>query len=127
MVYRPGVAEPAPDAQLDAVFGALAHPARRELLRRLLAAREPQPMGAVAAAAGVSPQLLTKHVATLERAGLITRTRHGREKHAHAHPEPLTAATRWIEDTAAFWNAQLDALQDYVAGLQTGAHRSTED
>lgn len=115
MVYRDGQEA---EAALDAVFGALAHPARRALLRQLVAGSESLAMSSLAASAGLSPQLLTKHLATLERAGLVSRARRGREKHARAHRAPLSAASRWIEETTVYWNAQLDSLEEYVASLR---------
>jgi DNA-binding transcriptional ArsR family regulator len=121
MVYRSstGVVD---DAALDAVFGALAHPARRDVLRRLTTTSEPLPMSRLAAEAGLSPQLLNKHLGTLERAGLIVRARDGRAAHAHVRPEPLTAASRWLEETETYWTKQLDALQQYVAAIKRGHH-----
>ena len=116
MVYRAASLETTDDP-LDAVFTALAHPARRELLRHL-AGSEPKAMRNLADVAGLSPQLLSKHVAVLERAGLVTRARHGREKRAYPHSGPLSAASLWIDETTSYWNAQLDSLEQYVASLQ---------
>lgn len=106
------------DDALDSVFAALAHPARRALLREVLSADGAPSMTELAAATGISPQLLTKHAASLERAALISRSPSGREKTVHAHREPLEEALAWIEQTRAFWGDRLDALDDYIASLR---------
>lgn len=116
MVYEP--LDPPGEPGLDAVFAALAHPARRALMRQVLRRGAPMGVGDLAAASDMSPQLLNKHATTLERAGLITRERIGREKRVHAHPEALDAARGWIEETSAFWSSQLDALERYVATMR---------
>lgn len=105
---------------VDAVFSALAHGARRAILRQLARTDAPTAMNELAAATGISPQLLNKHAASLERAGLITRERQGRETRAHAHPEVLQQAQAWIEEMTAYWNTQLDSLTEYVATLRDG-------
>jgi DNA-binding transcriptional ArsR family regulator len=119
MVYN----EDAPD--LDMVFGALAHPTRRRIVVELARCPEPVRMGDVAAAQSISLQLLDKHVAVLERAGLVSRSAAGRERHVHVHPQVLTPAVRWMESIRDYWNGQLDSLDSYVARL-AGAHRGEQ-
>ncbi len=125
MVYRQAGAEQldtdGADARLDAVFGALAHPARRTLLTELVRRDGSVAMNDLAQRAGISPQLLTKHAAALERAGLISREPQGRVKRVRAHPERLDAAQRWIAEMTTYWNGQLDALERYVATLRPAA------
>lgn len=111
---------------LDAVFGALAHPSRRTLLLHLLGRRGPMGVAELAAAAGMSPQLLNKHAGALERAGLVTREPAGREKRVRAHPEALAPARAWIEETTAYWNAQLDALGEYIEATREQAEPPDE-
>ncbi len=113
MGYRPDTAE----QPLDAVFSALAHPVRRSILRLLVTSRDDMAMSDVAGAAGISPQLLNKHAASLEAAGLIAREAVGREKHVRARPQALASARDWIEETNTYWNSQLDSLEDYISSL----------
>jgi DNA-binding transcriptional ArsR family regulator len=115
MVYQPVKSENPID--LDAVFGALAHGGRRAVLEELARADAPTAMKALAERTRMSPQLMNKHAASLERAGLITRQAHGRETQAVAHPEVLNAAKGWIEEMTDYWNSQLDALGDYLESL----------
>ena len=104
-------------SDLDAVFAALAHPTRRGIVVGLARCPQPVRMGEVAAAQSMSLQLLDKHVAVLERAGLVSRSAAGRERHVHVHPQVLTPAVRWMESIADYWNGQLDSLESYVGRL----------
>ncbi|GLI27067.1 hypothetical protein ARHIZOSPH14_13090 [Agromyces rhizosphaerae] len=106
------------DDRLDAVFAALAHPARRELVRTLARADAPLTMGRAAAAHGLSPQLLNKHAAALERAGVVRRVPRGREKLLVLDAASLAAAQQWIGDARAFWERRFDALDQYIADLE---------
>jgi DNA-binding transcriptional ArsR family regulator len=115
MVYQAVKSEDAVD--LDAVFGALAHEGRRAVLAELAKADAPTAMKALAERTRMSPQLMNKHAASLERAGLISRRAHGRETQAVAHPEVLNAAKGWIEEMTEYWNGQLDALGRYLDSL----------
>ena len=56
-----------------------------------------------------------KHVRILERAGLVRRTRHGRENTLELSPEPLRDVARWIARYERFWNARLDRLEGFFA------------
>lgn len=56
-----------------------------------------------------------KHVRVLERAGLVRRTRQGRDKILELRPEPLHDVARWVLKYAHFWNARLDRLEQYFA------------
>lgn len=122
MVYR--LVKTDGDVDLDAVFGALSHGGRRAVLAELVTTDAPTAMKDLAERTGMSPQLMNKHAARLERAGLITREAHGRETRAHAQPEALDAARAWIDEMAAYWNTQLDALGDYLETLDA---RGKED
>ncbi|WP_353829274.1 ArsR/SmtB family transcription factor [Agromyces sp. SYSU T0242] len=103
--------------RLDAVFAALSHRSRRELVL-YLAAREDAPrMSQVAADRGVSPQLLNKHTAALEKAGLVRREGDGRERRLVLDPVALAEAQRWLGRARAFWTARFDDLDAYVATL----------
>lgn len=79
-------------------------------------------MNELADATGMSPQALQKHLVSLERAGLIARTRDGRTTHAIAQPEVLNSAGEWIAEMSHYWNTQLDSLSDYIASLGDGPH-----
>lgn len=104
-------------ADLDGVFAALAHPSRRAIVQYLAARPSAPRMHVVASDHQMSPQLLNKHAAALEKSGLVTRRGHGRQRHLVLHPRGLSAAQQWIEQTRAFWEHQLDALGAYITEL----------
>jgi DNA-binding transcriptional ArsR family regulator len=56
-----------------------------------------------------------KHVRVLERAGLVRRTRRGRDKILELSPEPLRDVAQWILKYEPFWNERLDRLQEFFA------------
>lgn len=80
-------------------------------------------MHVVAADHQMSPQLLNKHAAALEKSGLVARKGRGRHRHLVLNPRGLSAAQQWIEHTRAFWQHQLDALDAYIdeLGLDGGS------
>jgi DNA-binding transcriptional ArsR family regulator len=104
---------------LDLAYGALAHPVRRLMLRRLRdgAARvtelaEPFEMSLAAA---------SKHIGQLERAGLVTRRVVGRDHWIALDPAPLADAAGWLALYRPFWERRLDALEALVTG-DAGSH-----
>jgi DNA-binding MarR family transcriptional regulator len=121
MVYSMASDAGTPAAELDAVFAALAHQSRRELVVYLAGRATPPRMTQVAADNGLSPQLLNKHTAALEKAGLVRRERHGRERYLVLDPAALAAAQNWIHETRMFWSGQFDALDAYIATLKGDA------
>jgi DNA-binding transcriptional ArsR family regulator len=102
---------------VDAVFHALAHDARRDMLGRLAGGEltisqlaEPLVMSFAAA---------SKHVKVLERAGLIRRSVHGRRHFCRLEPQPLAAAHQWLRFYEHFWSERLDALEELFRGCPT--------
>jgi DNA-binding transcriptional ArsR family regulator len=94
---------------LDAVFHALADPTRRRMLRRL-AVRD-LAIGALAAPFRMSFAGASKHVRTLERAGLVRRTVRGRTHICRLNPQRLANAFEWLRFYQRFWTDRLDALE----------------
>lgn len=95
--------------QLDAVFHALADPTRRAMLASLSAGE--RRIGELAAPFAMSLEAASKHVRTLERAGLVQRTISGRNHICRLVPAPLAAAETWIRQYEHFWSGRLDALE----------------
>ena len=100
------------DPPLDAVFGAMADPTRRAILRRL--ARGEARVTDVAAEFIISLNSVSKHVRMLERAGLVARTVKGREHLLALNPAPMDEAARWIDQHRRFWEASLANLENFV-------------
>ena len=58
----------------------------------------------------MSLNAVSKHIRVLERAGLVKRRRAGREHFLSLNPQPLDAASKWIEEQRSAWISRLDAL-----------------
>ena len=98
--------------EMDSVFHALAHSARREMLSRLAAGE--LTVGELAEPLSMSLAAASKHVKVLEAAGLLRRTIDGRRHVCHLEPEPLASATAWLHFYERHWNERLDALEQLV-------------
>jgi DNA-binding transcriptional ArsR family regulator len=103
---------------MDEVFKALADPSRRELLDRLFA-RNGQTLVELSAGLDMTRQAVTKHLAILEAANLVTSVRRGREKLHYLNPVPIAEiGDRWI---AKYERARLGALVALKKGLEEDA------
>jgi DNA-binding transcriptional ArsR family regulator len=101
---------------LDQVAAAISDPTRRAILERL--ARGP---GRISDVAEPFPMTLTgfcKHVRVLEKAGLVRRTRHGRENTLELAAEPLRNVARWVLKYEQFWTSRLDRLERFFANYK---------
>jgi DNA-binding transcriptional ArsR family regulator len=104
-------------SELDAVFHALAHEARRSMLRRLAAGE--LTVGELAAPLHMSLAAASKHIKVLEQAGLVERTVDGRRHVCRLQPRPLSDATAWLLFYEEFWDARLAALRDVLDPKET--------
>lgn len=100
-------------ARIDLVAAAISDPTRRAILERL--ARGPARISDVAEPFSMTLTGFCKHVRVLERAGLVRRTRRGRDNTLALSPEPLRDVARWILRYEPFWNARLNLLQEFFA------------
>jgi DNA-binding transcriptional ArsR family regulator len=98
---------------VDAVFSALADSRRRSVVE-LLAERGSATATELAASLPVTRQAVAKHLASLDEAGLVLRTRRGREAHYQLTPEPLAEAVSWIERVGMTWDERLAALERHL-------------
>jgi DNA-binding transcriptional ArsR family regulator len=96
--------------ELDAVFVALADPTRRALLDALRHGR--RTVTELAAPFPVGLPAISKHLAVLERAGLIAREREGQRRHCSLRPEPFSRLAAWSEHYTELWVGSLDRLED---------------
>jgi DNA-binding transcriptional ArsR family regulator len=114
MLNNDETAMPAILAPLDSVFGALADPTRRAIVERLLAKGE-LAVGDIAAPFAISMPAISRHLAVLQRAGLIERRAERQRRFIRARPEALAAAESWIASQRAHWAAALDRLETVLA------------
>jgi DNA-binding transcriptional ArsR family regulator len=104
---------------LDRTIIALADPTRRALLRRL--ARKPRRAGELARGFAISRPAICKHTRLLQRAGLITAHRQGRERIYELAPaggEAIRKVIAHLEEVERFWDITLDAFKRYAEGEQ---------
>ena len=105
--------------QLNAVFTALGDPTRRAILARLRKA--PATVTEIAEPFAVSLNAVSKHLKSLERARLVTRTRVGREHRLSLNAAPLRQAAGWLVDYQQFWENALDRMEQELVRRK---HRS---
>jgi DNA-binding transcriptional ArsR family regulator len=100
---------------MEKVFRALADPSRRMLLDRLFA-KGGQTLGALAAGMPMSRQAVTKHLAILEDANLVSVHWQGREKLHYLNPVPIgEIVRRWV---GKFEDARVESLTGFKAGIE---------
>ena len=103
----------APQPQpLDKVFLALSHPVRRQILVRL--AQDAATVTDIAEPFDLSLNAISKHLKTLERAGLIQREVLGREHYCKIRTKPLEEVSRWLAYYQTFWTSRLEAMEQEI-------------
>lgn len=100
------------DLDLDAIFQALAHPIRRDILEQL--ARGSESVGDLAEPHDVSLAAVSKHLHVLEAAGLIDVEKEGRVRRCRLDAAPLSAAFGWLTRYRVFWEDRFDALEAHL-------------
>ena len=117
MVVRARVGEGAPDEasrqRADLVFGALADPTRRDIVGLVL--REEHSVSGLARRYPMSFAAVQKHVAVLERASLVTKTRRGREQLVSGNVDTLRDARRLFDELESLWRQRIDRIDMILA------------
>ena len=106
------------DDEADELWAAVADPTRRRLLDLLLAHGEATAT-TLAGKLPVTRQAVTKHLAVLDRAGVVEGRRLGREVRYAVRPERLDTASRWLARVASQWDERLARIKS----LAESAHR----
>jgi DNA-binding transcriptional ArsR family regulator len=101
---------------LDRVFHALAHPARRAMLRRLTHGE--RNLTELAAPLRMSFPAASKHVRVLERARLVRRRVAGRVHLCRIEGKPLARASDWLEGYRQIWESHFERLEELLDELQ---------
>jgi DNA-binding transcriptional ArsR family regulator len=102
-----------PDEQLDRLFHALSDGTRRDILRRCVDG-EPS-VSRLAELYPMSFAAVQKHVAVLERAGLVTKERRGREQLVHTDADAVAWARRTLDELEAAWRGRVDRMAGLLA------------
>jgi DNA-binding transcriptional ArsR family regulator len=101
------------EQHLDVVFHALSDQTRRAMLRQLAVCE--RTVSELAEPFAMSLAAASKHVKSLERAGLVTRTISGRTHWCQLNPGPLAEAQIFLRYYERFWDVRLDALHKMFA------------
>ena len=110
-----------PDDRAGAVFGALSDPTRRALLAAI--AEHPATTATqLASELPISRQAVLKHLNALTDAGLVDRTRAGREVRYQFTPAPLSDAVGWMAEVGAEWDERLALLRRQLGSDGAGGH-----
>jgi len=95
--------------QLDMVFHALGDATRRRMLRELVSGE--RTVSQLADPFAMSLAAASKHIKSLENAGLIRREVRGRTHLCRLDPGPLASAHQWLSFYKRFWTGRLDVLE----------------
>ncbi len=96
------------------ILKAISDPTRRELFHALVIAATALPITQVSAQFNMTRQGVTKHLKTLENAGLITIETSGRERFCKAEATPLQEVKNWLSFYEQFWDTKLDQLGAFL-------------
>jgi DNA-binding transcriptional ArsR family regulator len=111
-LYVVGVSVAAED-RADALFHALADRTRRDIMRRALAGEHS--VSALALKYDMSFAAVQKHVAVLEKAGLLTKRRHGREQLASGDVTAVRSVAAMLTELEEVWRGRIGRIDDLIA------------
>lgn len=100
----------------DALFHALADRTRRDILRRVLAGEHS--ISTLAGFYDMSFAAVQKHVAVLERAGLLTKRRQGREALASGDVQVVRSAASLLSEFEEIWRGRISRIDDLINQLK---------
>ena len=121
LIYNHMVVDTLQDAQADRVFHALADSTRRDILVRALDGQHS--VSALARNYSMSVTAVQKHVAVLERAGLVSKHRHGREQLVRGNADTMRRAVELLEKLEAAWRGRIDRIGDLLATDRNGGRK----
>ena len=107
---------------LSTTFAALADPTRRAILERL--ADGDATVTELAEPFAMSLPAISKHLAVLERAGMVAKSRDGQRKYCRITATPLKNANAWLDEYRRHWEANLDQLDAYLTRIQASGSRT---
>src|SRR4051812_27089382 len=110
------VVDELPDQEVDELFHALADSTRRDILRRC-AGGEPS-VSRLAEAYPMSFAAVQKHVAVMERAGLVTKERRGREQLVHTNTDAVHRAQQALDQLETAWRGRVDRMSDLLEEVE---------
>ncbi|MDJ0790446.1 MAG: metalloregulator ArsR/SmtB family transcription factor [Acidimicrobiia bacterium] len=112
------VVDTLPDEEIDLLFHALADTTRRDIVKRAMAGEHS--VSGLARGYAMSFAAVQKHIAVLERAGLVTKTQRGRERLVRTDIAAIDQASRLLDQFEELWRRRVDKMGEILA-LETGA------
>lgn len=101
------------DAEVDRIFHALSDGTRRDIVKRVI--HEEQSVSELAREYEMSFAAVQKHVAVLERAGLVIKQRRGKQQIVHPGLDSVRRAARLLDEYDALWGLRADRIGDILA------------
>lgn len=100
------------ETRLNLKMAALADPTRRAIIKQLQ--RGEATVTELATPFAMSQPAISKHLKTLEEAGLILRSRDAQKRPCRLAPDGLAEIARWMNDHREMWESTLDRLEAYL-------------
>ncbi len=100
--------------QADKIFKAIADPTRREIIHLLVVASTALSITQVTQNFEISRQGITKHIKSLQEAGLVSISEQGREKYCRVMPVKLKVVYDWLSAYEKFWTDKFSNLDDFL-------------
>ena len=98
--------------ELDKTFAALADPARRAMVERLV--QGPASVSELARPLPMSLPAVMLHLKVLEESGLVTSRKEGRVRTCRIEPKMLSQAEQWVSERRRMWERNLDRLGQFL-------------
>jgi DNA-binding transcriptional ArsR family regulator len=107
--------------KLDTTFAALSDPTRRAMIERL--SHGPASVRGLTEPFALSQQMISKHIAYLVRARIVTKTKQGRESVCTLRPEAIKTVSDWASRYRRFWEESFDKLDVVVQQMKKEEER----
>lgn len=100
--------------KITRILKAIADPTRREIFHALVVASTALPITQISSQFDISRQGVTKHIKTLQEAGLVQISSKGRERFCYADAQPLQEVNKWLKFYEKFWDGTIGNLESYL-------------
>src|ERR1700752_5451575 len=107
---------------LGTTFEALSNPTRRAMVKRL--AHGPLSVHGLTEPFALSQQMISKHIAYLVRAQIVSKTKRGRESVCRLRPEAIKTVSDWAISYRQFWEESFDKLDAVVTQMKRAEGRN---
>ena len=109
------------ESELDLIFFALSDSKRRLIITEL--SEESKSVGELAECFSLTVGAVSKNISILQNAGLIYKTRHGKQIYCHMNFDIWRKVAKFIAMHTRFWERRLDELADYIDAAEQGGRR----